>query len=106
MGMKQKGIKMTVNLHTHTYRCHHATGTERQYIQKAIENGIKHMGFSEHSPFREPNGTEQAHRLSMMDAPLYFESLRSLREEFRDRIQIHIGFEMEFYPLHFEKMLV
>lgn len=96
---------MTVNLHTHTYRCHHATGTERQYIQKAIENGIKHMGFSEHSPFREPNGTEQPHRLSMMDAPLYFESLRSLREEFGDRIQIHIGFEMEFYPLHFEKML-
>ena len=96
---------MTVNLHTHTYRCHHATGTERQYIETAIKNGIRHMGFSDHTPFREPDGHEQSHRVSMMDAPLYFESLRTLREEFRDQIQIHIGFEMEFYPVYFEQML-
>ena len=96
---------MTVNLHTHTYRCHHATDTERQYIEKSIKNGIRHIGFSDHTPFREPNGREQPHRVSMMDAPLYFESLRSLREEFQDDIQIHIGFEMEFYPVYFEQML-
>ena len=96
---------MTVNLHTHTYRCHHATETDRQYIQKAIEKGITHMGFSDHTPYREPNGHEQPHRVSMMDAPLYFQSLNALREEYRDQITIYIGFEMEYYPEHFEKML-
>lgn len=96
---------MTVNLHTHTYRCHHATGTERQYIQKAIENGITHMGFSDHSPFMEPNGHEQAHRVSVMDAPLYFQSLKTLRKEFEGQLRIYIGFEMEYYPQYFSQML-
>jgi histidinol-phosphatase (PHP family) len=41
----------------------------------------------------------------MMDAPLYFAALRELREEFKDEIQIHIGFEMEFYPAYFDQML-
>lgn len=27
------------NLHTHTYRCHHAKGTDEEYVIKAIENG-------------------------------------------------------------------
>lgn len=46
---------MTVNLHTHTYRCGHATGTEEEYILRAIENRIKVMGFSDHRfyPFNE-----------------------------------------------------
>ena len=27
---------MIANYHTHTYRCHHASGVERDYIEKAI----------------------------------------------------------------------
>lgn len=62
------------------------------------------MGFSDHAPLREPSGKEQSHRVSMMDAPLYFESLRALREEFKDQIHIYIGFEMEYYPVYFQQM--
>lgn len=98
-------ICMTENYHTHTYRCHHATGTERQYIEKAIAGGITRMGFSDHVPFRDPNGKERSYRVSMMDAPLYFESLRQLREEYREQIHIDIGFEMEYYPEYFQQML-
>ena len=29
---------MKVNLHTHTFRCHHATGTPEEYIKRAIDN--------------------------------------------------------------------
>ena len=28
---------MNYNYHTHTFRCHHATGTEREYIEEAIK---------------------------------------------------------------------
>ena len=28
------------NFHTHTTRCKHATGTEREYVEKAIEAGF------------------------------------------------------------------
>ena len=38
---------MIANYHTHTYRCHHADGTEREYVERAIENGLKIFGFSE-----------------------------------------------------------
>lgn len=96
---------MTENYHTHTYRCHHATGTERQYIETAIAGGITRMGFSDHAPFLEPSGKEQSYRVSMMDAPLYIQSLRQLREDYREQIRIEIGFEMEYYPVYFEQML-
>lgn len=39
------------NLHTHTYRCHHAKGTDEEYVIKAIENGYDLIGFSDHAPY-------------------------------------------------------
>ena len=41
---------MRMNLHTHTPRCHHATGSEREYIERAIAAGLQTLGFSDHAP--------------------------------------------------------
>ena len=49
---------MDYNYHAHTTRCSHATGTEESYIEKAIEGGIRYMGFSDHMPMRFPDGHE------------------------------------------------
>ncbi|MBO4954573.1 MAG: histidinol-phosphatase [Clostridia bacterium] len=96
---------MNYNLHTHTYRCTHATGTEREYIDRALSCGVKVMGFSDHIPFRFPDGYESYYRIPLAQVEDYFETLKALREEYQDRIQIHIGFEMEYYPLYFQEML-
>ena len=96
---------MTVNLHTHTFRCGHASGTEREYIEQAIARGITHMGFSDHVPYAFPDGHESDFRVPMAQAKEYMNDLQSLREEYRDRIEIVIGFEMEYYPRYFESML-
>ena len=32
---------MIANYHTHTWRCRHADGTEREYVERAIEGGLK-----------------------------------------------------------------
>ena len=96
---------MKVNLHTHTYRCGHAHGTEREYIERAIENGIEVMGFSDHSPFVFPNGYESPHRVPMSEATAYVEDIRALREEYKGKIDIKIGYEMEYYPTYFKDML-
>ena len=96
---------MTVNLHAHTTRCGHASGTERDYIERAIEGGLAQFGFSDHAPGRFADGYESGFRMPMAEAQDYINTLRSLREEYRDRIRIHIGFEMEYYPNSFEKML-
>ena len=41
---------MDYNYHTHTTRCHHAVNSDEEYIQAAIEAGIKYLGFSDHAP--------------------------------------------------------
>lgn len=96
---------MIANYHTHTFRCGHASGTEREYIERAIQNGIKIMGFSDHIPLIFPGGYESGYRVKMKDAQDYFEVLHALREEYRNDIEIHIGFEAEYYPEFFEQML-
>lgn len=96
---------MIANYHTHTFRCHHASGTEREYIERAIEGGIKIMGFSDHIAFRFPDGYESDYRVRMNEVEDYFNTLNRLRDEYKNEIEIHIGWEMEYYPLHFEQML-
>ncbi len=96
---------MTYNYHTHTYRCHHASGDEEAYIQNAIKTGITHMGFSDHIPFEFPDGYQSYYRVPVNETGDYFKVLSALREKYRDKIDIKIGFEMEYYPSHFEKML-
>jgi len=96
---------MTVNLHTHTTRCGHAKGTEREYIEQAIAGGLTRIGFSDHAPWRFPDGYESGYRIPTAEAQSYMDTLRALREEYRDRIQVHIGFEMEYYPAYFSEML-
>ena len=96
---------MIANYHTHTYRCHHASGTEREYIERAIGGGIKIMGFSDHIAFRFPDGFESDYRVHTSEVEDYFKTLRALRDEYKKEIEIHIGWEMEYYPLHFKQML-
>lgn len=96
---------MDYNYHTHTFRCGHASGKEIDYIKRAIDCGIKYMGFSDHIPFVFPGGHEDSYRIQMADAKDYFETIGALREKFCDKIEILIGFEAEFYPEFFEEML-
>lgn len=96
---------MDYNFHSHTFRCNHANGTEREYIERAIEGGVKTFGFSDHAPYAFEDGYESFFRVPMEQAEEYVSTLSALREEYADRIDIRIGFEMEYYPQHFDKML-
>lgn len=87
------------NFHTHTYRCKHASGTEREYIESAIKNNIKILGFADHvpCPFKE-KGRVSGIRMDMLTAPEYVETLKKLKEEYKKDIDIYIGFEAEYIP--------
>ena len=95
---------MDYNYHTHTFRCHHATDLPEEYIKRAVENGIRYMGFSEHAPWRFPDGYESDARLYVADIGKYFDTLNSLRDKYADQIEIIIGFEMEYYSSLFDRM--
>lgn len=49
---------LKANYHTHTYRCQHAYGSEREYIEAAIRMGIAELGFSDHVPCPFKDGFE------------------------------------------------
>ncbi|MEA4966308.1 MAG: histidinol-phosphatase [Oscillospiraceae bacterium] len=96
---------MIANYHTHTPRCHHATGAEREYIETAIAAGIQTLGFSDHTPMLFSGGYYSTMRMYPDETAGYFETLLALREEYRRDIQILIGFETEYYPALFADYL-
>lgn len=96
---------MDYNYHTHTFRCGHASGTEEEYIKRAIDCGIKYMGFADHVPLMFSDGYETGFRVPVERAKEYVSTISSLREKYKGKIDIKIGFEMEYYPDLFDKML-
>ena len=89
---------MIANYHTHTFRCHHATGLDEQYIKKAITEGVKILGFSDHAPFFYKNGYFSYYKMVPEEAADYYKSIWLLREKYRGKIEIYIGYEAEYYP--------
>lgn len=96
---------MTENYHTHTVRCKHAVGTEREYIENAISRGIRVLGFADHAPQLFEGDYVSAMRMKPEELDGYVSTLRALREEYRGKIDIRIGLEMEYYPAIFERTL-
>lgn len=96
------------NYHTHTYRCNHAKGEDRDYVLRAIDEGFTLLGFSDHTPW--PYQYTAVHRNRMYPSQLedYVTSIKGLREEFRDQIDIRLGLEVEaftdYYPWLEEKV--
>ncbi|MEW2289180.1 histidinol-phosphatase [Streptomyces sp. NPDC047841] len=93
---------MAFDLHTHHNRCGHADGSLRDYVEAALAAGLETIGFSDHSPFfGEP---EDHHRpwvaMAKSEFRRYLAEAAALREEYRDRIEILIGVESDFFPEH------
>ena len=96
---------MISNFHTHTWRCRHASGTEREYIEEAIRGGMKVLGFSDHTPYPFPDGHDSGFRMLLEQTEDYFRTLTELKKEYADQIRIHIGVEAEYYPDVFPLLL-
>ncbi len=96
---------LIANYHAHTWRCQHAYGTEREYIEAAIAMGIKEFGFSDHIPFPETGGYVSSIRMKMEQAPEYVGTIRALGREYKDDIRIYVGFEAEYVPEFYEEQM-
>ncbi len=89
---------MKANYHTHTKRCQHAEGEDREYVEAAIEAGYEMLGFADHCPWIFPDGYISNVRMRTSEVEGYFVSLESLRKEYERDITILIGFEAEYFP--------
>jgi len=83
---------MRVDLHNHTPLCNHATGKPREYILKAIDEGIDIYGFSDHAPMN----FDPKYRMKFEDMQSYEQEILKLKDEFKERIDIRLGYEVDF----------
>ena len=96
-----EGLFMFANYHTHTTRCNHAVGTDREYVESALQSGLQILGFADHAPF--PDYAKVGMRPEAL--PGYVVSLAALREEFKNQLTLHIGLELEYDPKNFPRQL-
>lgn len=96
---------LVANYHSHTTRCKHARGTERDFIEAAIRAGMLELGFSDHVPCPFKDGFVSGIRMGMEQAQEYVETIRSLAKEYEGQIKILVGFETEYLPEYFDEQM-
>lgn len=94
---------MLANYHTHTARCQHAWGEDKEYVEAAIEAGMQVLGFSDHCPWIFSNGYVSRTRMRPEELEDYFHSMDKLKREYAHDITIYAGFEAEYIPEQMEE---
>ena len=92
---------MKVNLHTHTYRCRHAKGTDEEYVLAAIDAGYDKLGFADHTPFPYKGDFVNGDKMLVEELPDYIDSVLTLKEKYKGQIEILLGLECEAVPEFF-----
>ena len=92
---------MIANYHTHTTRCRHAKGNDREYVEAAIERGLKILGFADHTPFPLPGYGTGMYPEDLED---YTNAILALKNEYKNEIDIYLGLEVENAPDQFEAL--
>lgn len=82
---------MLSNFHTHSNYCD-GKATLREMVDFAVAHGFSELGFSGHSPLPFEN------TYSITDYEGYCNEVRALKEEYKDRIKIYLGLEIDYIP--------
>jgi len=96
---------MIANYHTHTIRCEHAVGSDKEYVEAAISRGMKILGFADHVPYKYPLEPEHGIRMREQVLEEYVDSVRMLKKEYAHDIEIYLGLEAEYFPDYFETFM-
>lgn len=83
------------NYHTHTRWCKHAVGEIEDYIEMAIQHGMRELAITEHVP-HEDNLDKR--RLQWEEFASYNAALDEAVRRYADKIKVYKGFECEYYP--------
>ena len=81
------------NYHTHSHYCD-GKGELREYVELALAHGFSSLGFSGHAPLPFANSFS----IHDEDYIKYCDEVRSLKEEYRGRIDIRLGLEIDYVP--------
>lgn len=99
LNLKNEDLRFQMaNYHTHTKRCMHAIGEDREYVEAAVEAGFKILGFSDHAPQVFRNGFVSPCRMTINQLEGYVDSIINLKNEYKKDITVLLGLETEYYP--------
>ena len=95
-----------VDYHVHTARCGHAVGAMERYVERAIESGLKELGFSDHLFMYWLPADRRDPELGMAEweHDFYIEDVERCRRRYTGDITIRLSTEADFIPGH-EKAL-
>ena len=80
--------------HMHTPLCKHAVGPMEAYVERAIELGLREVGFSDHNPL--PSGLGAAVRMTEGELEYYVARVLDLRFQYRGQIDVMLGVELDY----------
>ncbi|MGN1343197.1 MAG: PHP domain-containing protein [Traorella sp.] len=88
------------NYHTHTYRCKHADIhlSDEDIVKLFIQKGFTKIAFTDHCPEKEIIDPRTRMRMDYCEKDTYLKSIKSLKEKYKDKIEIETGFEVEYLP--------
>ncbi len=87
--------------HTHHYRCGHATGTLRDYVESAARRGITEIGLSDHAPAYWFDGVNHAlpqTQMAVSELPAYVAEARGLQAYCEGTTTVRVGIEADYIP--------
>ena len=90
-----------VDLHNHTPLCKHASGSPEEFVKEAINKNIKFYGFSDHAPME----FDYQYRMSFDEMQNYENEIKNLKEKYKDKIEILLGYEVDFTPMVDKRVL-
>lgn len=95
---------MKFDLHTHHFRCGHADGNIREYIEAGIAAGLSVIGISDHTPyFGNPEEHPFPHiAMAKKEFGNYVEEVLRLKHEYEGKIDVLLGIESDYFPEHAE----
>ena len=90
-----------MDLHNHTTRCCHASGTMEAYVEQAMASGIREFGFSDHSHWML-HACGERYAMLPEEHDAYVADVRCLQDRYNrdgdDPFHIRLGMEMDFIP--------
>ncbi len=89
---------MLIDYHTHHERCGHATGTLREYVEKAIILKLDEIGLSDHMPIIHLSKDKCLPGLAMElnELELYVREVLDLKAEYKNDIVVKLGLEADY----------
>ena len=89
---------MRSNLHTHTKYCD-GKNTPEELVKKAISLGFSSIGFSGHGY----TSFDNSFCMSNENTQKYLKEIKTLKEKYKDKIEIFVGLEADLYSEYDKK---